>query len=282
MVIVRTMEQLREALGPMRASGDRIAFVPTMGNLHAGHMALVEEARRQGDRVVVSLFVNPAQFGPEEDYDAYPRTWEADRERLLAAGGDVLLAPTVEAVYPDGVGAVTVMVDEVTEGLCAATRPGFFTGVATVVTKLLCAVQPDVAVFGRKDYQQLVTIRRLVRNLHLPVAVEGAPIVREADGLAVSSRNNYLDAVQRRTAAGLYRALQEAIRSGDSPDAVAAEAHRQITANGLEPEYAEVRRGGDLAAVTDLNGPRVLLAAAHVGGTRLIDNLEFGPEAGDG
>jgi pantoate--beta-alanine ligase len=281
MLIADTVEQLRQGLAPWRRAGDRIAFVPTMGNLHAGHMALVEWAQTVADRVVVSIFVNPTQFGPGEDYADYPRTLEADRERLLAAGVDAVFAPSVAVMYPDGPEAVTVEVDRVTEGLCGESRPGFFSGVATVVTKLLCAVQPDVAVFGRKDYQQLVTVRRLVRNLHLDTAIEGAPIVREADGLAVSSRNSYLDAEQRQTATGLFRALREAVAAGADPRAVEREACERMAAYGLDPEYAEVRRGGDLEPVTDLSGPRVLLAAAHLGGTRLIDNLEFGPDSAE-
>lgn len=273
--------QLEQALVPYRHAGDRIALVPTMGGLHAGHLALVQEARQQADRVVVSLFVNPTQFAPGEDFEDYPRAFEADRERLLAEGADVLFAPGEAVMYPDGEQAVTVDVDRVTEGLEGASRPHFFAGVATVVTKLLVAVNPDVAVFGKKDYQQLVMVRRLVRNLLFRADVQAVATVREADGLAVSSRNAYLSAGERAVAPGLYQALRHAVAEarerGLGPGAVGEVAGRRIAEAGLRPEYAEVRRAGDLEPVADLDGPRVLLAAAHLGGTRLIDNLEFGP-----
>ncbi|MFA9462275.1 pantoate--beta-alanine ligase [Thiohalorhabdus methylotrophus] len=277
---VHTVAQLHEVLADFRRAGDRVALVPTMGNLHAGHLALVERARELADRVVVSVFVNPAQFAPGEDFEEYPRTLEADRERLLEAGVDVLFAPRTGEMYPDGVGAVTVRVDRVTEGLCSGTRPDFFTGVATVVTKLLVAARPDWAVFGKKDYQQWVTVRRLVRNLLLDVEIEAVPVVREEDGLALSSRNRYLSSAHREMASGLYRALRTAVRTGENENldarGVEREAWTMLEAAGLDPEYTEVRRRGDLETVTDLQGPRVLLAAAHLGGTRLIDNLEFG------
>ncbi|MFP4614655.1 MAG: pantoate--beta-alanine ligase [Thiohalorhabdus sp.] len=279
-----TVAQLGEVLAGYRRAGDRVALVPTMGNLHAGHMALVERARELAERVVVSVYVNPTQFGPGEDFEDYPRTFEADRERLLAAGADVLFAPSTAEMYPDGPTAVTVSVDRVTEGLCGAGRPGHFDGVATIVTKLLCAARPDCAVFGKKDYQQWVVVRRLARNLLLDVAIEAAPVVREADGLALSSRNAYLDPAERRTAPCLYRSLREAVRAagagGRNPRELEGQAWRLLEECGLEPEYVEVRRRDDLAEVTDLGGPRVLLAAAHLGGTRLIDNLEFGPSDG--
>lgn len=275
--------QLQKALAPYRRAGDRIALVPTMGNLHAGHMALVDRARELGDRVAVSLFVNPTQFAPGEDFADYPRTFEADRERLLDRGVDVLFAPDEDTVYPDGAGAVTVELDGVSRELEGASRPQFFTGVATVVTKLLCAVKPDLAVFGKKDYQQWVVVRRLVRNLLLDTVIEAAETVREADGLAVSSRNGYLSPEERALAPGLYRALGEAVAAarerGLDPGSLAEAARQRIAAAGLEPEYAEVRRAGDLEKPVDLDGPRVLLAAAHLGSTRLIDNLEFGATA---
>jgi pantoate--beta-alanine ligase len=281
MQIVRDRDQLRQALAPYRSAGDRIALVPTMGNLHAGHMALVEAAREWADRVVVSVFVNPTQFAPGEDFADYPRTLEADRERLLAAGVDVLFAPAEGVMYPDGEAALTVQVDGLAGVLEGASRPGFFVGVATVVTKLLGAVNPDLAVFGKKDYQQWVVVRRLVRNLLLDTRVEAVDTVREADGLALSSRNGYLSPGERAVAPGLHGALRataaEAAERGlDAAGAGEVASHR-IAEAGLEPEYAEVRRAGDLAEVADLAGPRVLLAAARLGATRLIDNLEFGP-----
>ncbi|HKJ71478.1 MAG TPA: pantoate--beta-alanine ligase [Gammaproteobacteria bacterium] len=281
MQIVHDRDQLGRALGDYRRAGDRVALVPTMGNLHAGHMALVERARQVADRVVVSLFVNPTQFAPGEDFADYPRTFEADRERLLAAGVDLLFAPGEAVMYPDGPGAVTVAVDGVSRDLEGASRPHFFAGVATVVAKLLAAAAPDVAVFGKKDYQQWVVVRRLARNLLMDTAIEAVDTVREADGLAVSSRNAYLTAGERAVAPGLYHALTEAAAEGRrrdlDPPSVGAVARHRMAEAGLEPEYAEVRRAGDLGEVTDLAGPRVLLAAARLGETRLIDNLELGP-----
>ena len=266
---------LRQFLAGARRAGDRIALVPTMGNLHAGHMALVEHARAIADRVVVSVYVNPTQFAPGEDFAEYPRSFARDQERLLAAGVDCLFAPDEAIMYPDGQEAVAVQVGGVTEDLEGASRPHFFTGVATVVTKLLASVRPDVAVFGKKDYQQWVVIRRLVRNLLMDVAVEAVPIVREADGLALSSRNAYLSEAGRRRATGLYRALCAACETASDPGQVEASAREGIAAAGLEPEYVAVRQQGDLASVSDMAGPRVLLAAAYVEGTRLIDNVEL-------
>lgn len=261
-----------------------MALVATMGGLHDGHMALVERARHLADRVVVSIFVNPTQFGPGEDYAEYPRALEADGERLRKSGVDVLFAPDEDLMYPDGPEAVTVTVDRVSEGLESVRRPHFFSGVATVVTKLFCAVRPDLAVFGKKDYQQWALVRRLARNLLLDIAIEAVEIVREPDGLAASSRNGYLSVEERAVAPGLFNGLrssvEEALEGGLSPGELAARARKRIAAAGLDPEYVEVRHAQDLEVVTDLDGPRVILAAAHLGGTRLIDNLEFGPAAG--
>lgn len=283
MWIAHTVEDLRRELAAYRAAGDRVAFVPTMGNLHAGHLALVRRARELGERVVVSIFVNPTQFAPGEDYDTYPRTPDADQEALVREGVDGVFAPSVAEVYPDGPEAVTVAVDRATEGLESASRPHFFTGVTTVVAKLLCAVRPERAVFGKKDYQQWVVLRRLVRNLLLDTEVVAAETVREADGLALSSRNGYLDAEQRARALGLYQGLragaQAAGRPGATPEAVTEAVWQHMREAGLEPDYVVVRRAGDLEPVNDLAGPRVLLAAAHVDQVRLIDNLELTPGA---
>lgn len=263
-----------------------MALVATMGSLHDGHMALVERAGELAERVVVSVFVNPTQFGPGEDYAEYPRALEADRKRLEESGVDLLFAPDEELMYPDGPEAVTVTVDRVSEGLESVRRPHFFTGVATVVTKLFCAVRPDLTVFGKKDYQQWTVVRRLVRNLLLDITIEAVETVREPDGLAVSSRNGYLSPEERALAPGLFNGLrgsvEEGLEEGLSPEELAARARDRIASAGLDPEYVEVRRAGDLEAVTDLDGPRVILAAAHLGGTRLIDNLEFGSAAGEG
>lgn len=215
---VKTVRELRAAVARARSEGKRIGFVPTMGNLHAGHAALVKKAGERADFVVVSIFVNPLQFGPSEDLDKYPRTLAADQERLLEAGCHLLFNPTVEEMYPDGMdGQTRIHVPGVSEGLCGASRPGHFEGVATVVSKLLNMVQPDLALFGEKDFQQLAVIRKLVRDLNLPVQIFGEPTVRAADGLALSSRNGYLDEQQRAAAPAIYRTLRqlgERIRAG--------------------------------------------------------------------
>lgn len=215
---VKTVRELRAAVARARSEGKRIGFVPTMGNLHAGHAALVKKAGERADFVVVSIFVNPLQFGPSEDLDTYPRTLAADQERLLEAGCHLLFTPTVEEMYPDGMdGQTRIHVPGVSEGLCGASRPGHFEGVATVVSKLLNMVQPDLALFGEKDFQQLAVIRKLVRDLNLPVQIFGEPTVRAADGLALSSRNGYLDEQQRAAAPAIYRTLRqlgERIRAG--------------------------------------------------------------------
>lgn len=288
MELAHNLQQLDRVLGPSRRSEERIALVPTMGNLHAGHLALVERAQALADRVVVSLFVNPTQFAPDEDFAAYPRTFDEDQRQLRDRGVDVLFLPEEGLIYPDGPEAVTVTVDRVTEGLESEVRPHFFAGVATVVTKLFCAVRPDLAVFGKKDYQQWVVVRRLVRNLLMGIAIEAVEPVRESDGLAASSRNGYLAPRERAVAPGLFHGLQgaviEAQRTKLSPDELTALARDRIVQAGLRPEYVKVRRAADLEPVTDLEGPRVILAAAYLGETRLIDNLEFGPppEADEG
>ncbi|GAB2520898.1 pantoate--beta-alanine ligase [Lysobacter humi (ex Lee et al. 2017)] len=256
-----------------------------MGNLHAGHFALVELARRHADRVVASVFVNPTQFGPSEDFSRYPRTPEADAEGLHAAGCDLLWMPSVETMYPEGLaGVVRVQVPGVTGVLEGAHRPGHFDGVATVVARLFLQVQPDVAVFGRKDFQQLAVIRYLVRELSFPIGIVAAPTVREADGLAMSSRNQYLSPAERDVAPVIHRTLQrmrEAWEAGATPEAVERDASRALAAAGFEVDYAVVRRP-DLALPAAGERPAVALVAARLGRTRLIDNLEFdaGPAAG--
>lgn len=269
--------ELRAAVRAWRAQGQRIGFVPTMGNLHRGHFSLIERARREADRVVASVFVNPTQFGPNEDYARYPRTLQDDRAGLEAQGCDLLFAPAVEEMYPYGIAhSVTVEVPDVTATLEGALRPGHFAGVATVVTKLLNLVQPDVAVFGQKDYQQLLTVRRLVRDLGLPVQIVAAPTQREASGLAMSSRNQYLDAIQREQAAAIYRALQDlrrAILAGTPTVEAERQAEAALAAAGFRVDYVSVRRADDLAEPAP--GQReglVALAAARLGQTRLIDN----------
>jgi pantoate--beta-alanine ligase len=248
-----------------------------MGNLHAGHLALVAEARRLAERVVVSIFVNPLQFGPQEDFGAYPRTLARDQELLAGAGTDLLFAPSVEVVYPRGQADQTrVEVPGISDILCGASRPGHFVGVATVVCKLFNMVQPDLAVFGEKDYQQLLVIRRMTLDLSLPVVIQGLATVREADGLAMSSRNGYLTAQERARAPTLYLTLQrcaEWLRQGLDIAAVEGLAGEEITAAGFGPDYVSVRRATDLGLPQVGDRELVILAAARLGRARLIDNL---------
>jgi pantoate--beta-alanine ligase len=271
---------LRAAIRAWRAQGQSISFVPTMGNLHAGHLALVQLARARADRVVASIFVNPTQFGPGEDFARYPRTLERDQAGLASAGCDLLFAPTVEVLYPFGpANTVRVSVPEITTTLEGEHREGHFDGVATVVTKLFNLVQPDLAVFGQKDWQQMLLVRRLVRDLSLPLEIVAAPTVREADGLALSSRNQYLDAGQRARAAEIHATLQ-AMRAahlgGQSRAQAEAEAEARLRKAGFEPDYAAIRRGVDLTTPADTeHGGLIALIAARLGATRLIDNLPF-------
>lgn len=277
--VVTELPALRARIAEWKRAGLRVGFVPTMGNLHAGHFSLVRLARTRADRVVASVFVNPTQFGPNEDFGRYPRTPEADAAGLAAAGCDLLWLPSVETMYPYGVqGTVQVHVPGVTATLEGAHRPGHFDGVATVVARLFNQVQPDVAAFGRKDYQQLAVIRYLVRDLAFPVELLAGETVREADGLAMSSRNQYLSPEERPRAATIHAcllAMREAIRAGRPRTQVEAEADERLRAAGFVPDYAVVRRI-DLAEPADGEpGPRVALIAARLGRTRLIDNLEF-------
>lgn len=274
-----TIAGLRAAVADWRVQGARIALVPTMGNLHAGHLALVERARALAERVVVSIFVNPLQFDRADDLAAYPRTLEADAEALAAAGADLLFAPPEAEVYPAGGSLARVEVAGVTEVLEGASRPGHFTGVATVVAKLFNMVQPDVAVFGEKDWQQLLVIRRLAADLDFPVAIEGLPTVREPDGLALSSRNGYLSPGERARAPRLYavlRELVEALQAGEQ-DLAAAEAGacQALETAGFRPDYISVRRAADLALPGPGDRELIVLAAAWLGRARLIDNLPF-------
>ncbi len=272
------LDELRATLAAWRKGGERIAFVPTMGNLHAGHLDLIVEARHRADRVVASIFVNPMQFGEGEDFDAYPRTLEADTAKLTEAGVDLLFAPTVSAIYPSGARQQTrVEVPGLSDLLCGASRPGHFIGVATIVCKLFNMVQPDLAVFGEKDYQQLMVIRRMVTDLAFPVEIVGKSTVREADGLAMSSRNGYLSPEQRASAPSLYQALQataKAIRAGNRDfNSLQAEAERALRQAGFRPDYYAIRRAEDLELPTENEPSLVILAAAFLGTTRLIDNL---------
>ncbi|RDY69502.1 pantoate--beta-alanine ligase [Lysobacter soli] len=273
------LDALRERVRSWKRDGLRVAFVPTMGNLHDGHFSLVKLARTHADRVVASVFVNPTQFGPNEDFARYPRTPDADARGLEAAGCDALWLPSVEAMYPYGVEAtVRVQVPNVTATLEGASRPGHFDGVATVVSRLFNQVQPDVAVFGRKDYQQLAVVRYMVRDLAFPIEIVGADIVREANGLAMSSRNQYLSADERAQAAQISRclaAMADAVRAGEPREAVEAGASQRLVEAGFDPDYAVLRRPDLTVPATGETGSMVALIAARLGRTRLIDNLEF-------
>ncbi|KAF1052587.1 MAG: Pantothenate synthetase [Stenotrophomonas maltophilia] len=275
---VKTVRELRAAVARARSEGKRVALVPTMGNLHAGHAALVTKAGQRADFVIASIFVNPMQFGPNEDLDKYPRTLAADQARLLEAGCHLLFAPTVDEMYPDGMqGQTRVSVPGVSEGLCGGSRPGHFDGVATVVCKLLNMVQPDMALFGEKDFQQLAVIRKLVRDLNMPVQIFGEATVRADDGLALSSRNGYLDAAQRAVAPVIQRTLRQlgdALHGGrEDFDALLAEGRLAIEQAGLRVDYLEIREAQSLQPAKPGDHQLVILAAAFLGSTRLIDNL---------
>jgi pantoate--beta-alanine ligase len=281
---VTTIRGLREALAPERTAGRSIGLVPTMGSFHEGHLSLVRRAREACDVVVVSLFVNPTQFRPTEDLDAYPRDEARDRALAEAEGVDLLFAPPVREVYPEGfdttvtVGGLTSVLD----GDPARRGPGHFAGVATVVTKLFNMVAPDVAYFGQKDAQQALIVRKLARDLDIPVRIEVCPIVRDPDGLALSSRNAYLSADERERALALSRALRAAERAvaggAFEAGAVLAAARAELDEAGIEPEYLELRSTEDLSEVERVNGSTLLAVAARVGRARLIDNAVLGGE----
>ncbi len=278
MKTVSGRDELQDQLQGWRRCSKSIGFVPTMGNLHDGHLQLVRRARSLVDRVVVSVFVNPMQFAPGEDYHTYPRTLEEDRAQLERERVDLLFAPPVDLIYPSGLSETTrVEVPGVGEGLEADCRPGFFIGVATVVARLFHLVQPDVAVFGEKDYQQLAVIRRMVEDLCWPIGIEAVPTVREADGLAMSSRNQYLSAEERGYAPLLYQALcevAEGVRSQRRTYAeLEAQAIRKLERGGFKPDYVSVRDATTLRPAEEGRGRRVVLAAARLGRARLIDNI---------
>ncbi len=277
MRVVHTKNEVREAVRAARAKGKTIGLVPTMGALHAGHMSLVEAAVAGSDFVVVSIFVNPTQFGPGEDLEKYPRTLDEDAAKCRAAGVDLIFAPSADEMYADDA-CTTVHVAELTEGLCGQYRPGHFDGVTTVVCKLFNIVTPDRAWFGEKDYQQLVVIRRMVRDLDLPVEVIGLPTVREPDGLAMSSRNHYLNAAERAAAPALQAALQAGARAARA-GATGAEVERTVAEAlarepMLRPQYIRAVHPQTLRRLLDESGPMVIAAAAYLGETRLIDNIK--------
>ena len=279
---------LQAALHNLRRGGQSIAFVPTMGSLHEGHLNLVRKARQLCDAVVVSIFVNPLQFGPHEDLDAYPRSMAADKQKLLREGVQILYAPTVEEIYPEGMTAQTqVHVPDLGDTLCGTSRPGHFDGVTTVVSKLFNIVQPDVAVFGEKDFQQLMVVRQMVQDLDIPVRIHGVQAVREADGLARSSRNGYLSADERAIAPKLHRilldtatrlkAMQPEAGAGYTDDRLnrlQQAMMQQLAEAGFRPEYLEIRRAQDLQLPTAGDQELVILVSAWLGKARLIDNVQ--------
>ncbi|AQL36001.1 MULTISPECIES: pantoate--beta-alanine ligase [Pseudomonas syringae group] len=277
---VKTVLELRAAVARARSEGKRIALTPTMGNLHSGHAALVTKAAQRADFVVATIFVNPLQFGPNEDLATYPRTLAADQEKLLQAGCNLLFTPGVEEMYPHGMADQTlVSVPHLSQGLCGASRPGHFEGVATVVSKLFNMVQPDLAIFGEKDFQQLAVIRAMVRDLNMPIQIIGEPTVRADDGLALSSRNGYLDEAQRAAAPALYQAIRqtaEAISAGEQDfDTLLSSKKQQLQAAGFRIDYLEIRNADSLRPTTAEDPNLVILAAAFMGKTRLIDNLHL-------
>lgn len=276
---VYDLQSLRSVIADWKHHGDSIAFVPTMGNLHAGHLSLLEEAGRLADRTVVSIFVNPIQFGKGEDYERYPSTLEEDSRKLAAGGLDLLFAPDLKQLYPVGIDVDTrITVPRLSNILCGKFRPEHFTGVATVVSKLFINVQPDIALFGEKDYQQLLVIKRMTADLCMPVRVIGIPIMREADGLAMSSRNSYLSAAERRIAPCIYQALQQAaaklrLAPGDVAN-IEAQGMQSLADSGFRPEYFSVRRTKDLDEPAPGDTQLTILVAAWLGAARLIDNVQ--------
>jgi pantoate--beta-alanine ligase len=277
METLERVEKVRERIGGWRSSGARIALVPTMGNLHPGHLTLVERAKTLADRCVATIFVNPLQFGPGEDFDSYPRTLEQDRQRLMEAGVDLLFAPPVEEIYPAGASTQTrVEVPGWSGLLCGASRPGHFTGVTTVVCKLFNMVQPDLAIFGEKDYQQLLIIKRMVSDLAIPIEVLGAPTVREEDGLAMSSRNSYLSAEERRQAPLLHQVLlriRDAVLAGESDyEALEQEGRGALERAGFRVDYLTLLRADELTRPAPGDSGLMVFGAVYLGATRLIDN----------
>ncbi|TXG82870.1 MAG: pantoate--beta-alanine ligase [Sphingomonadales bacterium] len=277
--LLRSVADLRQQVAAWRAGGARVALVPTMGALHAGHASLVAKALEHAERVVVSVFVNPTQFGPHEDFEAYPRQEAADVRAAADAGAHAVYAPDTRAMYPDGF-ATSVTVAGLSDGLCGPWRPGHFEGVATVVAKLLNQAQADVAVFGEKDYQQLAIIRRLARDLDIPTEIIGAPLVRDADGVALSSRNTRLDPAQRAVAQALPRVLTQCVRriqAGAPVAEVLADGRQALHAAGFDQvDYLDLRDAETLAPMPRLDRPGRLLAVARLGDVRLLDNMPVG------
>ena len=277
---ITTVAELRAHTKAWRLNDERIAFVPTMGNLHAGHLKLVQHAKAIAPRVVVSIFVNPMQFSADEDYESYPLTMGPDTDALMELDADLLFAPSVSGIYPGGVKhSTSVVVSGLNSILEGKHRPSHFNGVTTVVAKLFNIVQPDIAIFGEKDYQQLLIVKRMVSDLDLPVAIEAVETVREKDGLAMSSRNNYLQVAERETASQLYQALLDVktiVEAGETDfQSVEAVATQQLAEAGLDPDYLSIRRQSDLMPPAVRDTRLVVLVAVRIGATRLIDNLKI-------
>ena len=277
MITVHTVAELRQHVRAARQAGKRVGFVPTMGNLHDGHISLIDRARSDSDFVVSSIFVNPLQFNDASDLDRYPRTLPQDQERLTAAQCDLLFAPNVNEMYPKGQDAQSIVhVPVVSEGLCGGSRPGHFDGVSTVVTKLFNQVLPDVAFFGEKDFQQVAVIRKMVDDLCMPIEIVTVPTARAEDGLALSSRNGYLSDQERQLATGLYQTLNEiadALNAGDAPKAAIAAATERLNSRGFQTDYLDIRSATDLSEQISGLSEVVILGAAFLGKARLIDNL---------
>ena len=278
---VRTVKDLRAQVAKWRQAGEPIALVPTMGALHAGHLSLIAVAKDHAKHVVASIFVNPAQFGPKEDFERYPRDEAGDVEKLAEAGVELVFIPDTTEIYPAGF-ATKVSLPSLTEDLCGAARPNHFDGVATVVTKLLLQCAPDVAVFGEKDYQQLLVIKQLVRDLNIPVQIVAGPIVREPDGLALSSRNGYLSPAERKTAPILYQVLSEAgaaLANGEGCDAASSAGRFKLESKGFRVDYVAIRDPETLAPLSGpIRRPARVMGAVHLGTTRLIDNVPTAPK----
>lgn len=280
MIIIRTVKDMQRRANDWRNEGKTIAFVPTMGYLHEGHLSLMREGREKADVVVVSIFVNPTQFGPNEDLDRYPRDFEGDEKKCREVGADAIYYPSVEEMYPRGY-QTYVNVTELSKGLCGAVRPGHFQGVATVCTKLFNAVKPHFAIFGEKDYQQLQVIRRMVKDLDMDLEIIGMPTVREPDGLAMSSRNKYLNKDERARAAYLFKSLSEARSAYEKGEREVAKLVEIVKeglkrANPCEIDYIEIRDANDLTPIEKVNQPAVIAIAVKIGSTRLIDNIVLG------
>lgn len=277
MITTESISAIRKQVLAWRLKGETVAFVPTMGNLHLGHLTLVREAKSRADHVVASIFVNPMQFGQNEDLDAYPRTLNDDQSALVEAGAELLFTPTPSIIYPKGMEAQTfVEVPLISDQLCGESRPGHFRGVATIVCKLFNIVQPDIAVFGQKDFQQLLVIKTMVEDLSMPIEIIGVETIREDSGLAMSSRNGYLTAAQKQQAAVLKQTLDTMaieLRAGKQTDEVISTAKQAISAAGFDNDYLDIRNAKTFNKADSSDAEQVILVAAYMGATRLIDNL---------